>query len=435
MVNGKFGYKMWASLFTLLISALLIFSGVSVAAEPKPIRIGHLGEWTGPAGRTCGPPGDALIAYFHEYVNKEKGGIPYLDPKTGRVLGKVKVEVLYADCRYELPLFKNAYRKFVDKGVVACHSTSSPALEGLKKDFKRDKIPCFQTSTNTVAHWPPEWIFGLRPSFADDVGTYVNWILKSWNKKRAPRIALMFYDGPFGRAILWGGPEYAESKGVKVVAEEPVPPTPIDMTSQLLRIKQAKADFIIGNVLGSQAAVILKDMKRLGINIPFGTCTDTDAAELVDLAGEAAEGAYFLFGAYTLWDETRPAIKWVNEHYRKYMKGKAGYHVEKRPYPDGVWYVGWEVGVVMEECIRLALEKVPPSKLTGKSLWEHGIFRMKKFDINGLYPKKAGITYYKGVDHRGGHYMVLHRVKNLKDSMVTGWMKAPTILPPWMKKK
>ena len=59
-----------------------------------------MGEWTGPAGRTCGPPGDALISYFHEYVNKEKGGIPYLDPKTGKVQGKVKVEVLYADCRY-----------------------------------------------------------------------------------------------------------------------------------------------------------------------------------------------------------------------------------------------------------------------------------------------------------------------------------------------
>ena len=154
--------------FWFLVGAALFVAGAarSGAAEPKPIRVGHLGEWTGPAGRTCGPPGDALIAYFNEYVNKEKGGIPYLNPKTGEVQGKVKVEMLYADCRYELPLFKSAYRDFLDKGVVLMHSTSSPALEGLKKDFKRDKVACFQTSTNTVAHWPPEWVYGMRPSFA-----------------------------------------------------------------------------------------------------------------------------------------------------------------------------------------------------------------------------------------------------------------------------
>lgn len=432
MMKEKFKYTGLMLLIGLLILIPLLVVPTANATEPKPIRIGHLGEWTGPAGRTCGPPGDALIAYFHEYVNKEKGGIPYLDPKTGKVKGKVKVEVLYADCRYELPLFKSAYRNFLDKGVVLCHSTSSPALEGLKKDFKRDKIPCFQTSSNTVAHWPPEWIYGNRPSFADDLGVYVDWILENWKEKRAPRIAVVFYDGPFGRSVLWGGPQYAKSKGIEVVAEEPIAPMPMDTTSQLLRIKQAKADFIIGNVLGSQAAVILKDMKRMGLKIPFGTCTDTDAGELVSLAGEAAEGAYVINNTYTGWDESRASIKWMNEHFRKYMRGRPGYDVEKKPYPDMVWAIGWIIGTVMEESLRLAMETIPPDKLTGKNIREHGIHRVKDFDCHGL---QKSITYHAGVDHRGSEYTVIHRVKNLKDSMVTGWIKAPRLLPDWMKKK
>lgn len=432
MMKEKFKYTGLMLLIGLLILIPLLVVPTANATEPKPIRIGHLGEWTGPAGRTCGPPGDALIAYFHEYVNKEKGGIPYLDPKTGKVKGKVKVEVLYADCRYELPLFKSAYRNFLDKGVVLCHSTSSPALEGLKKDFKRDKIPCFQTSSNTVAHWPPEWIYGNRPSFADDLGVYVDWILENWKEKRAPRIAVVFYDGPFGRSVLWGGPQYAKSKGIEVVAEEPIAPMPMDTTSQLLRIKQAKADFIIGNVLGSQAAVILKDMKRMGLKIPFGTCTDTDAGELVSLAGEAAEGAYVINNTYTGWDESRASVKWMNEHFRKYMRGRPGYDVEKKPYPDMVWAIGWIIGTVMEESLRLAMETIPPDKLTGKNIREHGIHRVKDFDCHGL---QKSITYNAGVDHRGSEYTVIHRVKNLKDSMVTGWIKAPRLLPDWMKKK
>ncbi len=422
----------------LVLSVLLVLTSLLIvdiidAAEPKPIKIGHLGEWTGPAGRTCGPPGDAFLTYFNEYVNKEKGGIPYLDPKTGKEQGKVKIEVLYADCRYELPLFKSAYRDFIDKGVVLVHSTASPALEGLKKDFKRDKIPAFQTSSNTVAHWPAEWIYGLRPSFADDMGTYIDWLLANWKESRPLRVAMMYYDGPFGRSMLWGGPQYAKSKGVEIVADEPVPPMPVDMTSQLLRIQQAKADFIIGNVLGSQAAVILKDMKRLGITIPFGTCTDTDAAELVALGGDAAEGAYFIMNSFALWDERREPTKWVNENYRKYFKGKAGYNVEKQPFPDGVWYVGWLVGTVVEEALRLAMEKVPPAELTGAKIRENGIHRIKNFQAHGLLPK--GITYYPNEDHRGGEYTVIHRVKGLKDSMVTDWIKAPRLLPEWMEKK
>jgi len=421
----------------VLVAALLVvvplFGGLTAqAAEPKPIKFGHLGEWTGPAGRTCGPPGDAFIAYFHEYVNKEKGGIPYLDPKTGKEMGKVKVEVLYADCRYELPLFKSAYRDFLDKGVVLCHSTSSPALEGLKKDFKRDRMPCFQTSSNTVAHWPPEWIYGHRPSFADDVGVYVDWILENWKEKRSPRLALMYYDGPFGRSILWGGPEYAKSRGVEIVADEPVVPMPVDTSSQLLRIKQAKADFIVGNVLGSQGAVILKDMKRLGLDIPFGTCADTDAAELASMAGDAAEGAYFILPCYTLWDESRPATKWTNERYRQYFKGRPGYNVEQQPYPDGVWYVGWLIATIVEEAVRLALEQVPPAELTGQKVRDHGINRIKNFTCHGL---QKAVEYKPGIDHRGNEYTVIHRVKDLKDSMFTDWRKAPCILPPWMKKE
>ncbi len=203
--------------------------------------------------------------------------------------------------------------------------------------------------------------------------------------------------------------------------------------SQLLRIKQANADFMIANVLGSQAAVILKDIRRLGITIPFGTCTDTDAGELVALAGEAAEGAYFMYPSYPYWDESRTHIKWMNENYRKHFKGRPGYDVEKQPYPDAPAAGGWVIGPVIEEALRLALEKVPPSELTGGKVREYGIHRMNNYPVMGFFPK--GITYYPNVDHRGGEYNVIHRVVDLKDTMVTDWIKAPRILPPWMEKK
>lgn len=202
----------------LLVAVLMVMPsliGVDAgAAESKPIKIGHLGEWTGPAGTTCGPIGDAVLDYFHQYVNKEKGGIPYADPKTGKVIGKVKVEVVYIDGRYELPLYKSGFRKMLDQGVIAFHTTASPAAEGLKKDFKRDKTPLFMSSGNTAALWPAEWIYACRGTFADDMGFFVEWLLENWKEKRPPRVALTYADSAFGKSVLWGGGRSMQRAGV-----------------------------------------------------------------------------------------------------------------------------------------------------------------------------------------------------------------------------
>lgn len=423
----------WKSIIVTLSLALCItFSGYQAGAEElKTVKIGHLGDWTGPAGRTCGPPGDALIAYFHEYVNKEKGGIPYLDPKTGKELGRVKTEVLFADCRYELPLFKSAFRNFVDKGIVIVHTTSSPAVEGLKRDYKRDKVPLLMSTSNTVGLWPPEWIYGLRESFADDMGVYVDWILENWKKKRPPRVALLYYDGPLGKSMLWGGPQYAKKKGIEIVASEPLPGMIMDSTSQLLRAKQGKADFIIAHILGSMHAVVRKDMKRLGIKIPYGTCFNTDAAELVELAGDAVEGAYFIWDSAPAQDESKPAAKWRNERYRKYMKGRPGYNLAARSYPDGVWCLGWHTAMAIHHALALALQKVHPNDLTGEKVKNLGINRFKDWTARGLLNP---INYKPGVDQRGAEYTYICQVKDGKGEIIAK-RKVPRLLPHWMKKK
>ncbi|MBU2551165.1 MAG: ABC transporter substrate-binding protein [Proteobacteria bacterium] len=430
--NGK------AAAWLILIGGALVLAlgGVSRAAEPKPLVVGHLGEWTGPAGRTCGPLGDAVILYINEIVNKEKGGIPYKDTKTGES-GRVKVKLLYADCRYELPLFKSAYRDFVDKGMVLVHTTASPAIEGLKKDYKRDKIPCFMSTANTVGMWPPEWVMGIAPTFADDLGLCADWLKKNWKESRPPRVALMYYDGPLGRSMLWGGVDYLKAKGIEIVADEPVAPMPVDMTSQLLRVQQAKADWILVLCTGSQSAVIRKDMKRLGMQTPFLQISGTDAQEMMALAGDAAEGMFYQIGYPTSWDEEKyPGVKWINESYRKYMRGKPGYDVDQRPLPDMVWWLGWIMGNYIEEVLRLSLEVVPPDKLTGKDVMEQGFFRINDFRFPGLGTSPGmGLKYIPWKDHRGTRHGVIHQIKAMRDNMITGWEETPLILPPWMNEK
>ncbi|MDY6851418.1 MAG: hypothetical protein SV487_04980 [Thermodesulfobacteriota bacterium] len=44
-----------------LLAIMPLLLAQTAAAEPKAIRIGHLGDWTGPAGRTCGGRPDFLF--------------------------------------------------------------------------------------------------------------------------------------------------------------------------------------------------------------------------------------------------------------------------------------------------------------------------------------------------------------------------------------
>ncbi len=411
----------------LLVGFLMIMPSLVVsnadAAQPKPIKIGHLGEWTGPAGTTCGPIGDAVLDYFHEYVNKEKGGIPYADPKTGKILGKVKVEVLYIDGRYELPLYKSGFRKMLDKGVIAFHTTASPAAEGLKKDFRRDKTPLFMSSGNTAALWPPEWVYACRGTFADDMGFVIDWLLENWKEKRPLRVALTYADSSFGKSVLWGGPEYAKSKGVEVVAIEPIPMMPVDTTAQLLRIKKAKADWILNVLIDHQVAILLKDKQRLGITIPEFEMACTEG--VIRMAGKAAEGIYMPFhSGAPQSDESYAGNKFVNELYRKYAKNRGGKQFDAM-YAIGIFQAG-----IIEESLRLALEKVHPDKLTGTKLREYGIHRVKNITVNGI---NKSLGFDGGKDHRGPDYYSYFRVINGK-SVFQGWRKVPTVLPPWMKK-
>ncbi len=424
MKEKKFINMIISLLAGLLLIVPLLIGQHADAAQPKPVKIGHLGEWTGPAAGICGPIGDGLIAYLHEYVNGEKGGIPYTDPKSGKILGKVKVEVIYSDGRYELPLFKSAFRKMLDQGVVLFHTTASPAVEGLKKDFRRDKVPCMVTTGNTHGLWPPEWLYGIRGSFADDMAYFVDWLMENWKEKRPPRVALMYADSPFGRGVLQGGPEYAEKKGVNIVIKEPVPMMPVDTTAQLLRIKKANVDWMVGCLIDPQVAVILKDKQRLGITTPEFELATT--YEFIHMSGKAAEGVYYLANGYPLNDESYRGIKFQNEIYRKYAKNRGN-----KQY-DTAWEVGLYMGTVIEEVLRLAMEKVHPDDLTGKKVREYGIHRVKDYDCHGINPK--GITYFPGKDHRGAHYFTIHKAENGKPVLASDYRKYPLVLPPWMKK-
>jgi hypothetical protein len=197
----------------------------------------------------------------------------------------------------------------------------------------------------------------------------------------------------------------------------------MDTTAQLLRIKKAKADWILNVLIDHQVAVVLKDKQRLGITIPEFEMATSDG--VIRMAGKAAEGIYMPFhSGAPQYDESYAGNKFVNEIYRKYAKNRGNRQF------DTMYAIGIFMSTIIEESLRLALEKVHPDKLTGTKLREYGIHRVKNYTAHGI---TKSLGFDGGRDHRGPDYYSYFRVENGK-SVFKGWRKVPLVLPPWMKK-
>ena len=81
------------------------------------------------------------------------------------------------------------------------------------------------------------------------------------------------------------------AKGVKPVAEEKFNIGDTDMTSQLLRAKEAGADVILTYGIGPELAQIANGMAKLGWKVPIVGSWTLSMASFIDTAGKNGDGA------------------------------------------------------------------------------------------------------------------------------------------------
>ena len=97
-----------------------------------------------------------------------------------------------------------------------------------------------------------------------------------------------------------------------------------DFTAQLTNIKNSDADAIFapGNFI--ECALIMKQAKELGIDLPLLGADTWETPEVIDIAGEAAEGAVFS----TFFDSEVPLTEETTTFLEAY---RAEYGADKEP--------------------------------------------------------------------------------------------------------
>lgn len=116
-----------------------------------------------------------------------------------------------------------------------------------------------------------------------------------------------------------------------------------DFKAQLTAIKAAGVEGIFVPVYYTEAALVCKQAKELGLNVPLFGGDGWEAPELVQIGGSAVEGCYY--STHYSPENKTPAVTAFVEKFRKRWNGET---------PDAMAALGYDSAMVLVEAIKRA---------------------------------------------------------------------------------
>jgi branched-chain amino acid transport system substrate-binding protein len=293
----------------LLITSLMLLSPALMSAqtrtaaakEEEPYKIGATLALTGySAGLGVSSRNGVVLAI--DEINK-KGGIK------GRKLEGIIYDNKSDDSTAVLNAIKLVEKDKVDALIVGTSSASCFAVLGT---IDRLKTPMFFISPATKMTRPTKlYSFSVVPCVDVEERTRARWIKAQGYTK----VGLLWLTSPTGEEDVEYFEQEAKNFGLTIVANEQHKGNDTDMSVQLSRIAAAKPDVIWFVTYPHPGAIIAKNIKSLGMNIPLIGCYGMTSEAWIKIAKETAEGWYGCIVSHELgaqtppWKPTYPIVK------------------------------------------------------------------------------------------------------------------------------
>jgi branched-chain amino acid transport system substrate-binding protein len=307
--------------------------------------------------------------------------------ENGGINGK-KIKLIGADYAYKIDQARALYKKLVnDDKVVMIQGWGTGDTEALKDFVGQDKVPYFSASFSAPLADPSKfpYNFFVAPTYSDQLRSWLDWVKQDYAKsggKGKPKVAFMFGDNAYGKSPIAAGRKYAAEIGVDVVDEAVLPPNFQDATSQLLTMKQKGVEYAYINVTTTGVSLVLRDAKKLGMTVKFGSNPYGFSESLVAVAGPLAEGVTGVM-PNPPYGTPVPGMKDVVAMHDKLRAGEKG---------DAMYVRGYAYVVVWSEALRRA-DKA--GQLNGPGV-KAAAETMADFSTGGL---SQSVTYTP-TDHR-----------------------------------
>lgn len=266
--------KRW--LAGLAAGAMGLTIGAATAQAAETIKIGTFLAVTGPASFLGDPELKTLQMYIDE-VNANGG-----------VIGR-QIELFHYDSGANPKKAVDFVKRLIqrDKVDVIVGGSTSGETMAVAPEVEKAGVP-FISLAGAVAIVEPtkKWVF--KTPHTDRMAAAK--IFEDMNKRGISKVALISGSGGFDKSGRKQSLALAPQYGIDFVADETYGAKDTDMTVQLTKIRATDAQAILNFGFGSGPAIVTKNIRQLGIDLPVYQSHGVASKSYIDLAGDAAEG-------------------------------------------------------------------------------------------------------------------------------------------------
>lgn len=214
--------------------------------------------------------------------------------ETGGINGRM-VNFNMVDDKYETARTVGIVKRFIERDdcfAIVAPLGSAPTVAVI--DYIVDqKVPLVGAGTGAAKplEIPSKYVFPLFPSYRDegkDLVRFAKEVLK------AQKIALLYQNDPSGKTHLDGIKSVLAQHGVQLVSEQGYEPKEVDVSAQVLAMRNSGAEAVICSCAPEPAAKFYTERRKLGWKAPVVNVFFGKSPKVPELAGkDAVEGVYF----------------------------------------------------------------------------------------------------------------------------------------------
>jgi len=258
----------------LMAAAVAVLAGTGVQAQ-QTIKIANIVELSG-GGATAGTNFKNGVELAVKEINA-----------AGGILGK-KIETMTSDTQSNPGVAKGLTQKAVDDDVFAIFGpVFSGSIMVSMAESRRAEVPNWTGGeAASITQQGNPYVF--RTSFTQatampKVARYIN--TKSRN------IAVLYVNNDFGKGGLDMIKKALANSPTKIAAEVSTEPGQVDWSAAVLRAKNSGADAVFVYTNEEESARALRELRKQGWDKPIIGETTLTGQKVIELAGDAANGA------------------------------------------------------------------------------------------------------------------------------------------------
>ncbi len=260
-----------------LLSATALVTALTVVPALAELKVGSIVELSG--------PGAAAGTNFRDGV---KMGFEEINAAGGIL--KEQVAITEYDSQTDPQVSRAMVQKAIDDGVYAIMGTvfsSSTVVNMLVA--RQAGIPQFTGSeAPSITGMNNPYIF--RTAFGSQKGVpkMAKYMAEEMKVKK---VAVVWANTEFGKGGHTSFLKEAENYGFEIVADIPTEQAQTDFSADIVKLKGVQADAAFVYVTEEESARFLREARKQGITIPLVGETTLIGHKVIELTGEAANGA------------------------------------------------------------------------------------------------------------------------------------------------